>query len=272
MRRPPPRSRWWPRGYHDRTSLPGGLLATVSAADRRSANNRMPTSQAPADQPEQPAAVNGQAPADGQPPGNGQLGAFVRRAVVVAPPRISVRPAELAPGAGGPAVPEVARGQIASTKGTTANGNCQRAAGGSAGHHAGAPAAGREVDGPVIRRSLSGAAHTLFRSLLAGQQAGGTAFAPAGFGRSGNTVSGGNAGMFDDPHAHQPEEPAVIRRFRQPDAEPEQHASQLGADDASPAMRARDFDELIDRIVAKLEHRILEDLERRGRRGIPGVF
>jgi hypothetical protein len=251
--------------HHDRTPLPGGLLTTMSAHNRQPADNRRSATDR---RPDSQASADSRTLTNSQPPGNGQLGAFVRRAVVVAPPRISVRPAELAPGAGGPAVPEVARGQVARTKGTTA----QRMSGGSAGHQAGAPAIGREVDGPVIRRSLSGAAHTLFRSLLAGQPAGGTAFAPAGFGRSGTTVSGGNAGMFDDPHAHQPDEPAVIRRFGQPNADPEQHASQLGSDDASPAMRARDFDELIDRIVAKLEHRILEDLERRGRRGIPGVF
>ncbi len=75
--------------------------------------------------------------------------------------------------------------------------------------------------------------------------------------------------MFDEPSGH---EPAVIRRFR-PDSEPERQLDVHSGDgDASPAMRARDFDELIDRIVAKLEHRILEDLERRGRRGMPEVF
>lgn len=76
--------------------------------------------------------------------------------------------------------------------------------------------------------------------------------------------------MFDEPSGH---EPAVIRRFRQPGSEPEPHLSDhSGENEISPAMRARDFDELIDRIVAKLEHRILEDLERRGRRGMPEVF
>ena len=260
---------------HGRTPLPGGLLAAVRPHNQRPTDNgrltdnRWPIdNRLPADRMAASQASASRTPANGHLPADGQLGAFVRRAVVVAPPRISVRPAELAPGVGGPAVPEVARGKVANTKEPTS----RVAVGGPAGHHTGALAAGREVDGPVIRRSLSGAAHTLFRSLLAGQQAGGTAFAPAGFGRSDNAVSGGSGGMFGDPHAHQPEEPAVIRRFRQPDADPEQHASHLGADDASPAMRARDFDELIDRIVAKLEHRILEDLERRGRRGIPGVF
>ncbi|MFL6162101.1 MAG: hypothetical protein ACJ74U_07730 [Jatrophihabitantaceae bacterium] len=187
--------------------------------------------------------------------GTGQLGAFVRRAVVVAPPRVSVRPSQQASGVGGPAVPEVARA-----------GSAGRRPGGSS-------AAAVEADGPLVRRSLSGAAHSLFRSLLAGPPE-----LPAGAGRQpaqpgfGNSVSGGITGMFDGPHSHQPVEPAVIRRFRQPGSDPDPHSGDQPAADASPAMRARDFDELIDRIVAKLEHRVLEDLERRGRRGIPGVF
>lgn len=74
--------------------------------------------------------------------------------------------------------------------------------------------------------------------------------------------------MFDSSAS----EPAVVRRFRRPNLDHPEHGEALPDDGASPAMRARDFDELIDRIVAKLEHRILEDLERRGRRSIPGVF
>ena len=73
--------------------------------------------------------------------------------------------------------------------------------------------------------------------------------------------------MFDSTPSH---EPAVVRRFRQPGSDPDQY--QPTDEELSPAMQARDFDELIDRIVAKLEHRVLEDLERRGRRGIPEVF
>jgi hypothetical protein len=76
-------------------------------------------------------------------------------------------------------------------------------------------------------------------------------------------------------HGHGgPEEPAVIRRFRQSGAEPDQSYTgyQPDAETVSPAMRSRDFDELIDRIVAKLEQRVLDDLERRGRRHLPEVF
>lgn len=110
----------------------------------------------------------------------------------------------------------------------------------------------------MIRRSLSGTAHSLFRSLLQGSA-----------GSPNVPVSAEGIGMFDEPSGH---EPAVIRRFR-PDSEPERHlGGHSDEHDISPAMRARDFDELIDRIVAKLEHRILEDLERRGRRGMPEVF
>lgn len=75
-------------------------------------------------------------------------------------------------------------------------------------------------------------------------------------------------------HAHGPDEPSVIRRFRESGAESQAQFTGFEATDesASPAMRARDFDELIDRIVAKLEQRITDDLERRGRRHLPEVF
>lgn len=109
----------------------------------------------------------------------------------------------------------------------------------------------------MIRRSLSGTAHALFRSLLA---------TPAARSSADAVLAEGN-GMFDSTSSH---EPAVVRRFRQPGSDPDHYQPDGG--EPSPAMRARDFDELIDRIVAKLEHRILEDLERRGRRGIPEVF
>lgn len=71
-----------------------------------------------------------------------------------------------------------------------------------------------------------------------------------------------------------PDEPAVIRRFRQSGAEPDHQYTgyQPDEDALSPAMKSRDFDELIDRIVAKLEQRVIDDLERRGRRHMPEVF
>lgn len=74
-------------------------------------------------------------------------------------------------------------------------------------------------------------------------------------------------------HAHGPDEPSVIRRFRESGGsfEPEL-GFEAGDESASPAMRSRDFDELIDRIVAKLEQRVIDDLERRGRRHMPEVF
>jgi hypothetical protein len=76
-------------------------------------------------------------------------------------------------------------------------------------------------------------------------------------------------------HGHGgPDEPAVIRRFHQPGAESEHQYTgyQPDEDAVSPAMKSRDFDELIDRIVAKLEQRVMDDLERRGRRHLPEVF
>ena len=75
-------------------------------------------------------------------------------------------------------------------------------------------------------------------------------------------------------HGHGPDEPAVIRRLRDSGSSSDPHFTGFDADgeSASPAMRARDFDELIDRIVAKLEQRVIDDLERRGRRHMPEVF
>jgi hypothetical protein len=76
-------------------------------------------------------------------------------------------------------------------------------------------------------------------------------------------------------HGPGPEEPSVIRRLRESggsSAEPRLPGHDPDEDSPSPAMRSRDFDELIDRIVDKLERRITDDLERRGRRHLPEVF
>lgn len=74
-------------------------------------------------------------------------------------------------------------------------------------------------------------------------------------------------------HSDGPEEPAVIRRLRESASSSEPEFTGFDRDEStSPAMRSRDFDELIDRIVAKLEQRVIDDLERRGRRHMPEVF
>ena len=83
--------------------------------------------------------------------------------------------------------------------------------------------------------------------------------------------------MFDNQpqrmHSHGPDEPAVIRRLRESTGSSDPQLSGFDPDEStSPAMRSRDFDELIDRIVAKLEQRVIDDLERRGRRHMPEVF
>jgi hypothetical protein len=191
-----------------------------------------------------------------------QLGAFVQRSMVVAPPRVSVRPAELAPAVAGPAVPQVARGGRPEVPNPASR---------PAGAAPDRGPSGVEVEGPVIRRSLSGTAHSLFRSLL---------HSPAAvpLTRPGS-VQSGSAGMFDDQlrSAHErggPPEPSVIRRLRESGGDPSEQFAGHQPDEAtaSPAMKSRDFDELIDRIVAKLEQRILDDLERRGRRHMPEVF
>lgn len=76
------------------------------------------------------------------------------------------------------------------------------------------------------------------------------------------------------PQGHGPDEPAVIRRLHESrtGGEPTYSGYDVDGESASPAMRSRDFDELIDRIVAKLEQRVIDDLERRGRRHMPEVF
>jgi hypothetical protein len=177
--------------------------------------------------------------------------------MVVAPPRVSVRPAELAPASGGPAVPAAARtGSAAAARISTATA---------------ASRPGVEVEGPVIRRSLSGAAHSLFRSLLRNPGATGPVGHP-------DSVQSGSGGMFSNHpqrmHAPDSGEPPVIRRLHESggSGDPQFTGFDPDEDSSSPAMRSRDFDELIDRIVAKLEQRITDDLERRGRRHLPEVF
>jgi hypothetical protein len=130
---------------------------------------------------------------------------------------------------------------------------------------------GVAVDGPVIRRSLSGTAHSLFRSLLRSPEAAGSA-------PQHDLVQSGSVGMFSDQpqhrHGHGPQEPAVIRRLHETGSGSETGLPGSGPEDepVSPAMHSRDFDELIDRIVAKLEQRVIDDLERRGRHHMPEVF
>lgn len=185
-----------------------------------------------------------------------QLGAFVNRSMVVAPPRVSIRQAE--PAAAGPPVPATARPDSASRPSA-------RTAQSEATHHRSGPL---EEDGPVIRRSLAGTAHSLFRSLLRNP-------GPGGPGPSSDPVPSGSTGMFESfQHAHGADEPPTIRRLHESpgSAEFSMRGHDAADDSQSPAMRARDFDELIDRIVAKLEQRITDDLERRGRRHLPEVF
>jgi hypothetical protein len=209
--------------------------------------------------------------------GTAQLGAFVQRSMVVAPPRVSVRLGDLGPAA----VPDTARGGRAgapatqnSRPGSRSRGASPTGTGTSASPTSTGPTGslpGAEVDGPVIRRSLSGTAHSLFRSLLRSPEA------PRSAG-SHDPVQSGSVGMFSNQpqhgHGSGPDQPAVIRRLHESGSSSEPGFTGFDGDDepASPAMRSRDFDELIDRIVAKLEQRVIDDLERRGRRHMPEVF
>jgi hypothetical protein len=237
-------------------ALPSTVRAAASHSDRPVASAGGPIDFGTPAARRLPGGLAASASGRGNTEATGQLGAFVQRSMVVAPPRVSVRPAELVPASGGPAVPTSARtGQPApsSTQGSSPA----------------APPPGVEVDGPVIRRSLSGAAHSLFRSLLRSPGAVGP---PA----HSDPVQSGSAGMFpSSSHGPGPDGPSVIRRLRESGgstSEPRLPGYDPDEDSPSPAMRSRDFDELIDRIVDKLERRITDDLERRGRRHLPEVF
>jgi len=239
-------------------ALPSTVRAAASHADRPATSTGIPAGFGTPPARRLPGGLATSASGRGNSEGGGRLGAFVQRSMVVAPPRVSVRPADLVPAAGGPPVPASVRsGQQASPP---------TPSGGAAA--TGQP--GVEVDGPVIRRSLSGAAHSLFRNLL---RSPGT----VGPGPHSDPAQSGSAGMFSSfpQHGPGPDEPSVIRRLRESGGsttEARLPGSDPDEDSPSPAMRSRDFDELIDRIVDKLERRITDDLERRGRRHLPEVF
>lgn len=241
--------------------LPGGLAAAASGTSAAtgsidqhgSIRRRNAGAQPSATQPHRDSGHTGSQ--------SGQLGAFVNRSMVIAPPRVSIRPAERTPAAAGPPVPVTARPNSGpSTPNRSGQPNAAQP-----------PRPGVEADGPVIRRSLAGTAHSLFRSLLRNP-------GPGGPGMSSDPVPSGSTDMFEAfQHAHGadgPPEPPTIRRLHESggSAEFPTPGHDAADDSASPAMRARDFDELIDRIVAKLEQRITDDLERRGRRHLPEVF
>lgn len=52
-------------------------------------------------------------------------------------------------------------------------------------------------------------------------------------------------------------------------AGPDQHPGRILLDQL---LEPEIFDELVDRVAERVERRLLEDLERRGERGVPGVF
>ncbi|HEY2044569.1 MAG TPA: hypothetical protein VGH11_17970 [Jatrophihabitans sp.] len=45
-----------------------------------------------------------------------------------------------------------------------------------------------------------------------------------------------------------------------------------GTDPLAQGSKAADLDELVDRVVARIEQRVVDELERRGRRHNPGAF
>ena len=254
-------------------ALPSTVRAAAAQLDRPAGSPAGPTPARTAATPRLPGGLAVAASGQGD-TGSARLGAFVQRSMVVAPPRVSVRPADLAPVGGGPAVPDSARHDRTGSPTTRPSAAGRQ---NTTSQHSPIPSStggsppGVEVDGPVIRRSLSGAAHSLFRSLLRSPGAVGARAHP-------ESVQSGSVGMFENHpqrmHSSGPDEPAVLRRLRESggSSEPQFPGFEADEEPGSPAMRSRDFDELIDRIVAKLEQRVIDDLERRGRRHMPEVF
>jgi hypothetical protein len=142
---------------------------------------------------------------------------------------------------------------------------------------------------PVIRRSLSSAAEALFHSLRTTAPTGATV-AQLARPQEFQTDNTGSNGVNDQEFPvisrsfsgalPPPEVPGVIRRFPEsgdhggsaPDGSAMNYRSPLGWGHESTAQHARELDELIDRIVDKLELRIRDDLARRGRWRTPEVF
>ena len=53
---------------------------------------------------------------------------------------------------------------------------------------------------------------------------------------------------------------------------PTPYSVQAHQDDQQQGGTGPDLDEIVDRVVAKIEQRVVDELERRGRRFTPGVF
>ena len=113
-----------------------------------------------------------------------------------------------------------------------------------------------------------------FESTSAGRtgwSASGTAFATGSGGRAGSP-GGGTAGLAGVPGA------ATVLRTTEgavmsPSAADRVSRSWSPPEDPSqPALSPEVMDELVDRVVERLEDRVVEELERRGRRRMPGVF
>jgi hypothetical protein len=67
----------------------------------------------------------------------------------------------------------------------------------------------------------------------------------------------------------------LLRRSTEPDVPTPGSDLNTRAGRATPVMPravSRQLDELVDLVVARIEQRVIDELERRGRRGIPGAF
>ena len=90
------------------------------------------------------------------------------------------------------------------------------------------------------------------------------------------------AGAFSTPGASMPTgvvaPPPIHRTIEGADMSPSVQGRSVSAswsppdDPAVHALSPEVMDDLVDRVVERIEDRVVEELERRGRRGMPGVF
>jgi hypothetical protein len=169
-------------------------------------------------------------------------GATLRRSLAVAPPRLSISPAPRR--RPGPPVPAVAAKTPASTPAPAPSPAPSTQSSAMAG---GAPSA------------LYTAAAALFRSV-----------SPTGLGHP--IIDAASAREQDHPMS---DEAAIVRRSPAP------AVARIGGFDDAPVVRPplgpsglaanpHDLDELVDIVVARIEQRVVDELERRGRRGSGG--
>jgi hypothetical protein len=174
-------------------------------------------------------------PAASSPPGTSQLprAAVLPRSYLPAPPPISVRRSPAAAPAAAPAVPAVASDIAAAT-----------------------PTPGRPGAGAILRRTM--------RDSL------GSAFGLAA------TAAGPSRWHADEQRGqHMAEDHQVIRRLRDGSTAGSATQADFEIEPVTPlptTTSGQDLDEFVDRVVERIEQRVVDELERRGRRYHRGAF